>query len=199
VDLAGSERLAKSEATGDRLKEALHINKSLSALGDVIASLTSRKGHVPFRNSKLTHLLSDSLGADCKTLLFVNASPAATNISESACSLMFASRARNVDLSSGGAGAAGAVARWKAAANQAGDQIRIKEEALASAHASIVEMQAAAKEKEGKDKDKVKELREKLKEMKDADKRSRREAAQHQEVSTSRVLGFGHRTCHTRP
>lgn len=112
VDLAGSERLAKTEATGDRLKEALHINKSLSALGDVIASLTSRKGHVPFRNSKLTHLLSDSLGADCKTLLFVNSSPARTNISESACSLMFASRARNVDLSSGGSGAAGAVARW---------------------------------------------------------------------------------------
>lgn len=111
VDLAGSERLAKTEATGDRLKEALHINKSLSALGDVIASLTSRKGHVPFRNSKLTHLLSDSLGADCKTLLFVNSSPAATNISESACSLMFASRARNVDLTSGGSGAAGAVAR----------------------------------------------------------------------------------------
>ena len=112
VDLAGSERLAKTEATGDRLKEALHINKSLSALGDVVASLTSRKGHVPFRNSKLTHLLSDSLGADCKTLLFVNSSPAATSVSESTCSLMFASRARNVDLSSSGTGAAGAVARW---------------------------------------------------------------------------------------
>lgn len=182
VDLAGSERLAKTEATGDRLKEALHINKSLSALGDVIASLTSRKGHVPFRNSKLTHLLSDSLGADCKTLLFVNVSPAATNLSESACSLMFASRARNVDLSSGGTNAAGAVARWKAAANQAGDRIRIKEEELASALARISELQSVGKSQEGKEKERVKELKEKLKEVRDADKKSKRERSELQEA-----------------
>jgi len=62
VDLAGSERVDKSEATGDRLKEAQHINKSLSALGDVIASLAQRNQHVPYRNSKLTQLLQDSLG-----------------------------------------------------------------------------------------------------------------------------------------
>jgi hypothetical protein len=52
----------KSEATGDRLKEAQHINKSLSALGDVIAALAQKSGHVPYRNSKLTQLLQDSLG-----------------------------------------------------------------------------------------------------------------------------------------
>lgn len=62
VDLAGSERVDRSEATGDRLKEAQHINKSLSALGDVIAALAQKNGHVPFRNSKLTQLLQDSLG-----------------------------------------------------------------------------------------------------------------------------------------
>lgn len=75
VDLAGSERVGKSGAEGNRLREAQHINRSLSALGDVIAALRSRQGHVPFRNSKLTYLLQDSLSGDSKTLMVVQVRP----------------------------------------------------------------------------------------------------------------------------
>eukprot|EP01006_Ploeotia_vitrea_P007351 TRINITY_DN16785_c0_g1_i1.p1 TRINITY_DN16785_c0_g1~~TRINITY_DN16785_c0_g1_i1.p1 ORF type:complete len:781 (+),score=72.73 TRINITY_DN16785_c0_g1_i1:43-2385(+) len=98
VDLAGSERLGKSGATGERAKEAKCINSSLSALGDVISSLSSNQSHIPYRNSKLTHLLQDSLGGNSKCLMFVNVSPASYNASESNNSMQFASRARGVVL-----------------------------------------------------------------------------------------------------
>lgn len=74
VDLAGSERVGRSGAEGSRLREAQYINKSLSALGDVIYALRSRQSHVPFRNSKLTYLLQDSLSGESKTLMMVQVS-----------------------------------------------------------------------------------------------------------------------------
>lgn len=98
VDLAGSERLNQSKAKGDRLRETQHINKSLSALGDVIASLANKEKHTPFRNSKLTFLLQDSLGGDSKTLMFVNVSPVLSSFNESLCSLRFASKVNACDI-----------------------------------------------------------------------------------------------------
>ncbi|KAH9730623.1 kinesin-like protein KIN-14I [Citrus sinensis] len=98
VDLAGSERVNKSEVTGDRLKEAQHINRSLSALGDVIASLAQKNPHVPYRNSKLTQLLQDSLGGQAKTLMFVHISPEPDAVGETISTLKFAERVATVEL-----------------------------------------------------------------------------------------------------
>ena len=98
VDLAGSERLSKSNTTGQAQKESMAINKSLSALGTVIASLATNEKHVPYRDSKLTYLLQDSLGGNSKTLMFVNIGPAQSNCGETINSLNFASRAKTVAL-----------------------------------------------------------------------------------------------------
>lgn len=92
VDLAGSERLKQSQAEGDRMKETQNINKSLSCLGDVIEALGRGSGHVPYRNSKLTHLLQYSLGGNSKTLMFVMVSPMETHLKETLTSLRFATK-----------------------------------------------------------------------------------------------------------
>ncbi|PNW82236.1 hypothetical protein CHLRE_06g278125v5 [Chlamydomonas reinhardtii] len=96
VDLAGSERVKKSGSTGENLKEAQAINKSLSALGDVISALATEQQHIPYRNHKLTMLMSDSLGGNAKTLMFVNVSPTDANIDETQNSLQYATRVRTI-------------------------------------------------------------------------------------------------------
>uniref|UniRef100_A0A7S2PCH0 Kinesin motor domain-containing protein n=1 Tax=Zooxanthella nutricula TaxID=1333877 RepID=A0A7S2PCH0_9DINO len=95
-DLAGSERLKKSGATDEMQKEAIEINKSLTVLGDVIEALTSNQKIIPYRNHKLTQLMQDSLGGTAKTLMFVNCSPASSNLDETLMSLKYATRAKKI-------------------------------------------------------------------------------------------------------
>ena len=94
VDLAGSERADKTGATAGRLKEGIAINKSLSSLGDVISALSTGEKVIPYRNSKLTQMMQDSLGGNAKTLMFVNFSPADYNVDESVSALKYASRVK---------------------------------------------------------------------------------------------------------
>ncbi|KIZ06247.1 kinesin family member 3B [Monoraphidium neglectum] len=97
VDLAGSERQSKTGATGDRLKEGIKINLSLTALGNVISALVDGKSsHIPYRDSKLTRLLQDSLGGNTKTVMVANVGPADWNYDETLSTLRYANRAKNI-------------------------------------------------------------------------------------------------------
>ncbi|CAN6280014.1 unnamed protein product [Urochloa humidicola] len=101
VDLAGSERAKRTGADGHRLKEGIHINKGLLALGNVISALGDEKkrkegAFVPYRDSKLTRLLQDSLGGNSKTVMIACISPADTNAEETINTLKYANRARNI-------------------------------------------------------------------------------------------------------
>ncbi|XP_058754347.1 kinesin-like protein KIN-14I isoform X1 [Vicia villosa] len=127
VDLAGSERVDKSEVIGDRLKEAQHINKSLSALGDVIASLAQKQPHVPYRNSKLTQLLQDSLGGQAKTLMFVHISPEPEALGETISTLKFAERVSTVELGA-------------ARVNKSSSEVKELKEQIASLQATLARM-----------------------------------------------------------
>lgn len=98
VDLAGSERVRKSNVAGDQLKEAGFINRSLSALGNVMEALDRKASHVPYRDSKLTYLLQDSLGGNSRTMMVVTICPMDNSYDESVHALQFATRVRRIQI-----------------------------------------------------------------------------------------------------
>ncbi|KAL4392058.1 hypothetical protein HN51_013522 [Arachis hypogaea] len=116
VDLAGSEGSITEDDSGERVTDLLHVMKSLSALGDVLSSLTSKKDVIPYENSVLTNLLADSLGGSSKTLMIVNVCPNFSNLSETLSSLNFSTRARNAVLSLGNRDT---IKKWRDIANDA--------------------------------------------------------------------------------
>jgi hypothetical protein len=105
VDLAGSERVKNSLVEGDNLKEAIEINKSLTALGDVMEKLTEGSKFPGYRNHLLTQILADSLGGSAKTLMFANLSPASISFGETRMTCEWATRARMVTNDKGKVGA----------------------------------------------------------------------------------------------
>jgi Kinesin motor domain len=98
VDLAGSERVRKSNVGGQELKEAGYINKSLSALGNVMEALDRKSSHIPYRDSKLTYLLQDSLGGNSRTMMIVAVCPTEVACDESVHALQFAIRVRRIQI-----------------------------------------------------------------------------------------------------
>ncbi|GKV33546.1 hypothetical protein SLEP1_g42045 [Rubroshorea leprosula] len=149
VDLAGSERLAKTEVQGERLKEAQNINRSLSALGDVISALATKSNHIPYRNSKITHLLQDSIGGDSKTLMFVQVSPSEQDLGETLSSLNFASRVRGIELAPAKKQVdANEHQKFRLMVDKLKQELRSKDDALRKLEENLHTAEAKAKDKD---------------------------------------------------
>ncbi|KAK4285751.1 hypothetical protein QN277_002402 [Acacia crassicarpa] len=184
VDLAGSERVAKTEVLGERLKEAQNINRSLSALGDVVSALATKNQHIPFRNSKLTHLLQDSLGGDSKTLMFVQISPNENDLSETICSLNFASRVRGIEL-----GPAKRqidtteLLKYKLVAEKTKQEVKMKDLQIKKMEETIHGLDSKIKERDAR----TKVMQEKIKELESQLLIERKLAAASQNVDTEKA------------
>ncbi|XP_021728175.1 kinesin-like protein KIN-14B [Chenopodium quinoa] len=143
VDLAGSECLSTDNESGERVTEQLHAMHSLSALGDVLSSLTSKKDDVPYENSLLTKVLADSIGGSSKTLMIVNICPDVSNLPETLSSLNFSSRARSAVLSLGNRDT---IKKWKDIANDARKELYEKEKETIDMKQEIMSLQQTVKE-----------------------------------------------------
>ncbi|CAN1216197.1 Kinesin-like protein KIN-14A [Linum perenne] len=143
VDLAGTEGLITEEDSGERVTDLLHVMKSLSALGDVLSALTSRKEDIPYGNSVLTQVLADSLGGSSKTLMILNICPNTANLSETLASLNFCARARNSVLSLGNRDT---IKKWRDAANDARKELYGKEKEIQEFKQEVLGQRQALKD-----------------------------------------------------
>lgn len=143
VDLAGSANLNLDDDGGERATDLLHVMKSLSALGDVLSSLTSKKDIVPYENSMLTKVLADSLGGSSKTLMIVNVCPNLSNLSETLSSLNFSARARNAVLSLGNRDT---IKKWRDVANDARKDSYEKEKEVNDLKQEVLALKQALKD-----------------------------------------------------
>ncbi|CAH8280901.1 unnamed protein product [Arabidopsis lyrata] len=143
VDLAGSEGLTVEDDNGDHVTDLLHVTNSISALGDVLSSLTSKKDTIPYENSFLTRILADSLGGSSKTLMIVNICPSARNLSEIMSCLNYAARARNTVPSLGNRDT---IKKWRDVANDARKEVLEKERETQRLKQEVTGLKQALKE-----------------------------------------------------
>ncbi|KAM0952546.1 putative minus-end-directed kinesin ATPase [Dioscorea sansibarensis] len=143
VDLPGSECLLVEDASGDHVKDFLHVSKSLSALGDVLSSVTSKKETIPYDNSMLTKILSDSLGDSSKTLLIIHICPDALSLLKTLSTLNFSARARNAELSLGNRDT---IKKWRDVANDSRKELYEKEKEILDLRQEGLELNLALKD-----------------------------------------------------
>ncbi|CAL9777500.1 unnamed protein product [Musa acuminata subsp. burmannicoides] len=143
VDLPGSEILMVKDASGDHLTNFLHVSKSLSALGDVLTSLTTKKETVPYENSRMTQILADSMGGSSKTLLIAHVCSNSSNMSETLATLNFSSRARNAELSLGNRDT---IKKWKDVANDSRKELYEKEKEVLGLKNEVMGLKVALKD-----------------------------------------------------